>query len=106
MYLTISVEDILNYGCLCNLKGSSKELRKGLGRALDAFDSACQQWQQCHTCTQMDDMDCPDPLFVNYETGFSLAGVVSLGYRYSKKNFKLKIIDKILLEPPRTQHLF
>ena len=60
---------MLSYGCWCNLYKDRKHARKGLGRPLDAFDIACQHWQQCHQCTQMDDTDCT-PLLVPYDLSF------------------------------------
>ena len=46
----IDVEDLLKYGCHCNIYDG---LEKGLGKPVDGIDSACKRYYECVTCTEM-----------------------------------------------------
>ncbi|CBY09754.1 unnamed protein product [Oikopleura dioica] len=71
--------DYLNYGCWCNVLEDRSHARKAFGKSLDSLDLACQNWEQCLKCTQMDDTDC-EPLLTDYSV---LLGTVSSGGAYS-----------------------
>lgn len=71
--------DYLNYGCWCNVLEDRSHARKAFGKSLDSLDLACQNWEQCLKCTQMDDTDC-EPLLTDYSV---LLGTESSGGAYS-----------------------
>ncbi|CAG5086863.1 Oidioi.mRNA.OKI2018_I69.PAR.g11386.t1.cds [Oikopleura dioica] len=71
--------DFLNYGCWCNVLHDRDHARKAFGKSLDSLDLACQHWEQCLKCTQMDDTDC-QPLLTDYSV---LLGTQSSGSAYS-----------------------
>jgi len=74
---------MLNYGCWCNIHSDRQHAQKPLGHPIDGFDTACQHWQQCHKCTQMDDTDCI-PLLVNYN--FLIPSTTSSMYSSSQQD--------------------
>ena len=38
--------DILNYGCWCNMDNGESHVSKGKGQPLDEIDQACQAWHR------------------------------------------------------------
>ena len=60
-----SSEDVLNYGCWCNMRNGKDYATKGIGQPVDDIDAACQAWHRCTSCIRMDDTECT-PITQNY----------------------------------------
>jgi len=50
---TSNVEEMLSYGCFCQLLVTRKE---GKGQAVDVFDEICMRYQQCTKCVENDNI--------------------------------------------------
>ncbi|CBY40782.1 unnamed protein product [Oikopleura dioica] len=65
----IDVEDLLKYGCHCNIYDG---LEKGIGKPVDSVDSACKRYYECITCTEMKTSSASEPCVwsdTTYEVG-------------------------------------
>ena len=50
----INVDDLLNYGCWCQIGISNSNFEARKGRPIDLLDKQCQNWFRCYRVSHYD----------------------------------------------------
>ena len=52
--MNIQVDDVLNYGCWCQIGQTNDAFATRGGKPVDKFDRHCQNWARCYRCAVID----------------------------------------------------
>ena len=71
--LHVKVDDVLNYGCWCQIGQENEAFGSRKGKPIDKLDRQCQNWTRCYRCAVIDsdsDADKCDPMKQEYFVDF------------------------------------
>lgn len=81
----VNVDDVLNYGCWCQIGQTNSNFDRRHGRPVDILDRQCQNWARCYRCNLMDTDSTCEPMKQEYYVDFR-SEVMSFVCDESKNN--------------------